>query len=525
MQSPLSHAAKATFARPHNPEPTRKPSSHLPSISHFSKPPTAFRGHGRAGIWSDTFSSLGDNANDISMDTWSTQRTTSGSTGDLAMPDYMYTSSHPLKQGAPWMRSMSQYDHSASTDWDDHRPRMEKERQLVVTLRDDQLGQIIEAISPPKQNRELPHGFGSQRHEHAGRPPTAHTYYPPKMGAPPPINRPSSAAMARTSSYPDFNNALRNAANIQSPGKQYSHDTLKDRPPTMYHPSMSSSKENRPPSQARLPTPFPNANRVPTPNPFSQRQPTFASDVSMRDPSSALSSVYRFSRSEAPPPSTELGKANSAHAPQTVNVRSRKEGMASDSPKLPEQAVRHDQSLLPAVSVESRTSRRQSSKGHDRHGHSTHKNIPDVVEVIDVDAIDPGLDSNASLDHNKLSPFRPNHKLGASLSSIDSTGRLERQLFSALGEELGSFDQQIDTTGMGPELAQALTGGTTHSDISGTTMLNPAASDFEPTVKRKRQGTLGGDRDRSPMTKKEKAGFGDAEGQREEVIVCTRGGE
>jgi hypothetical protein len=423
------------------------------------------------------------------------------------------------------MRGMPPYDHSVSTEWDEHRPRKEKDRQLVVTLRDDQLGQIIEAISPPKQNRELPQGFGSQRHEHAGRPPTAHTYYPPKMGAPPPTNRPSSSSMARTSSYPDFNNAPRNATNKLSPNKQYSHDTLKDRPPMMYQPSMTSKKENCLPSQSRLPTPFPNANRVPTPNPFSQRQPTYNSDVSMRDTSSALSSMYRFHRSEAPPPSAEPGKAGSAHGPQTINIRSRKEGMASNSPKLPDQAMRHDQSLLPGVGMEARTTHRPSSKGPDRSGHNTQKNIPDVVEVIDVDAIDPRLDSNASLDHNKLSPFKPNHKPGASLSSIDSTGRLERQLFSALGEELGSFDQQIDTAGMGPELTQALTGGTTRSDLSGTTMLNPNASDFEPTVKRKRQGTFGAERDRSPMTKKEKAGFGEVEGQRDEVVVCMRGGE
>jgi hypothetical protein len=521
MQSPLSHASKSTFARPHNPEPNRKSNSHLPSISHFAKPPVGLRGNGRAGIWDDTFSSLGDSTDDVSIDTWSTKRTTSDSTGDMPMPDYMYTLSHPSRQGIPWIRSMPQYDHSASTEWDDHRPRKEKGRQLVVTLRDDQLGQIIEAISPPKQNRELPQGFGSQRHEHAGRPPTAHTYYPPKMGAPPPTNRPSSGAMARTSSYPDLNNTLRNAANKQSPSKQYSHDTLRDRPPMMYRPSMISNKENCPPSHSRLPTPFPNANRVPTPNPFSQRQPTYNSDVSMRDPSSALSSMYRFSRSEAPPPSAEPGKAGSAHAPQTMNVRSRKEGIASDSPKLSDQTMRHDQSLIPGVGMETRTTHRPSSKGQDRSGHNTQKNIPDVVEVIDVDAIDPGLESNASLDHNKLSPFKPNHKPGASLSSIDSTGRLERQLFSALGEELGSFDQQIDTTGMGSEFAKALTGG---SDLSGTTMLHSTASDFEPSIKRKRQGTLGGERDRSPMTKKEKAGFGE-EGQREEVIVCMRGGE
>jgi hypothetical protein len=78
---------------------------------------------------------------------------------------------------------------------------------------------------------------------------------------------------------------------------------------------------------------------------------------------------------------------------------------------------------------------------------------------------------------------------------------------------------------MGPELAQAL-GGAAHSDLSGSTMLNPTASDFEPMIKRKRQVTLGhGDRERSPMTKKEKAELGGTEGQEEEevVVVCMRG--
>ncbi|KAF1944678.1 hypothetical protein EJ02DRAFT_432261 [Clathrospora elynae] len=508
MLSPLSHASKPTFVRPQNPEPHRRPHSHLPSISQFAKPPVGAKNGARAGIWDDAFSPFGDSGDDISMGTWSTKRTTSGSTSDMAMPDYMYTS-HSSRQAPPW-RSMPRYEHSTSTEWDDHQPRKERERQLVVTLRDDQLGQIIEAISPPKQSRELPQDFVITRHEHAGRPPTAHAYYPPKMGPPPPMNHPSSAAMARTSSYPDLNSALRNASNKQSPDQQYPHNTLKDRPPMMYHPSITSNKENCPPSQSRLPTPYPHANRVPTPNPFSQRLPTFGSDVSMRDPS-ANSSMYRFNRSEAPPPWTELGKAGSAHAPSTVNIRSRKEGMTSDSPKLSDQAMRHDQSLLPALSVETSTTQRPTSKGQDRSANNMQKKVPDLVEIIDVDAIDPNLRRNASLDNDKLSPFKPIHKSGASISSVDSTGRLERQLFSALGEELGSFDQHIDTTGMGSELAQALSGTTAHSELGNTSVLNPAASDFEPSIKRKRQGTLGGERDKSPMTKKEKAELVDEE--------------
>jgi len=184
--------------------------------------------------------------------------------------------------------------------------------------------------------------------------------------------------------------------------------------------------------------------------------------------------------------------------------------------------MRHDQSLLPSLNSGPRTAHIPIFEDKDESSHNTQKNIPDVVEIIDVDAIDPHLNTNASFESNKLSPFKPCHKTGVSLSSIDSTGRLERQLYSALGEELGSFEHHIDTTGMGPELAQALGGVAAHSDLSGSGMLNPNAHEFEPTIKRKRQSTLGGSRERSPMSKKEKADLRAGDDQ-EEVVVCMRG--
>jgi hypothetical protein len=523
MQSPISQAPASAFARSQNSLPDRRSNAHLPSISHFAKPPPGLRNNSRVGIWDDNLNSLGDSAGDVSMDTWSTRRTTPGSTSDMAMPDYMYTSSHLSRQGPPWMPTKSQYGQSTSTDWDNHQPRKQKEGQLVVTLRDDQLGQIIEAMSPPKQNHKLSHGPSSQRSEGFGRPPNLSNYHPPKSDMVPPINRPSSAAMARKSSYSDFNNALRNASNKQSPSRQRFHNAMKDSPPTTNHPSFSSNKENCPPSQSRLPTAYPNSNRVPTPNPFAQRLPISHSDVTMRDPSPAGSSMYRFSRSEAPPPTTEPAKFGSAHGPSTVNIRSRKEGMASDSPRLSDQAMRHDQSLLPALNSGSHTSQNLTSKDPGGSLHNAQRNAPNAVEIIDVDAIDLQLSTHASFDNTKLSPFKPCHKTGVSLSSIDSTGRLERQLYSALGEELGSFEHHIDTTGMGPELAQALGGGAAQFDHSGTAMLNRNSSDFEPSIKRKRQGTLGSDGERSPMTKKEKAELRGGEDE-EEVVVCMRAG-
>jgi len=87
-------------------------------------------------------------------------------------------------------------------------------------------------------------------------------------------------------------------------------------------------------------------------------------------------------------------------------------------------------------------------------------------------------------------PFIPSHKSG--MSSIDSTSRLEQKLFSALGEELSNFKSIDPTTGLE---AGAL----------------PSLGDFEvPIMKRKRQGTFGGDRDRSPVAKASKEETGEA---------------
>jgi hypothetical protein len=72
--------------------------------------------------------------------------------------------------------------------------------------------------------------------------------------------------------------------------------------------------------------------------------------------------------------------------------------------------------------------------------------------------------------------FLPGHK---GMSSIDSTVRLERQLFSALGEELNSFNENVDPTVGATELEGLET----------------------PATKRKRQGTFGADRGRSPAPK------------------------
>lgn len=449
------------------------------------------------------------------MDTWSTRRSMSNSTASLAMPDYLFTSSHPSTRAPPWASNLSEYEHSSGMGFGTRQSTKGKDTQVVVAIRDDQLEQIIDAISPPKRNRGRPPRFGNPIPEPVGRPATAHAYFPPKLGSASFAGRPSSAALARTSSYPDFNSALRNASNMRSPGRTNTHDS-KNNQLFAYHPSVSSNKENRASSHSRLQTSYPHASRVPTPNPFAQRLPSYNSNVLMRDPSSGFPSFSRFDRANASFPPANFGKVSSAHTPPAMgNVKSRKEGLTADSSTIAHQGVRHDHSLLPPIDCEP-SATRKSISNQEKLAHS----IPALVEIIDVDAIDPNLEAEVPLDSAKLSPFKPNHKSG--MSSIDSTGRLERQLFSALGEELGSFEENIDAAGMGPELAMALGRTTAHSDLSGSTVLNPSASEFEPTTKRKRQGTLGTERDHRPMTKKERAVLGDGEVS-EDVVLRLRG--
>jgi hypothetical protein len=304
-------------------------------------------------------------------------------------------------------------------------------QQVMMALRDDQFGQILEALSPSKNERTKPNGLPIQSQSHR----------PPKVGALSVPVRPSSATMART--VPDHNASSRNR---RPSSDQVTFDVAA--------PARHTSRKGN------------QGSRVHTPIPFILAPQRLESDVSMRDGSSDASSLSRFERD-----SKGLGsKAGFAHAPTAI--KSRKEGLATNMNDAVDLSVRQDQNLLATDPDQTPRNNR--------------------LEVIDVDAIDPSL----TADLAKLSPFKSSHK--ARMSSISSTGRLERQLFSALGEELGGFEQLAGNE-MGPELAIALGGGS-HSELSVSTMLDPIVK----PAKRKRQGTLGGERDQSPMKKKER---------------------
>lgn len=387
----------------------------------------------------------------MSMRSYPSQRSASNMSG----LEGFYDPSFPPHAVPPWAHNATLSGQLADPIINSKRLRKDNSaQQVMMALRDDQFGQIMEAISPSKKDRGVPHGLPTQRQEACQ--PSAQSRCPPKMGALSVPVRPSSAVMARTTAFTDLKTSSRNGSQRPSSG----------------HAPPKSKNENH-------------GSRVHTPIPFMLAPQRWDSDVSMRDGSSNFSSL-------------------SAHAPSATNhVKSRKEGLANDTDDSLDLDVRHYQSLLPTVNVNPTAKAKAVTDDPDQ----TPRNIPnekiprapDHVEVIDVDAIDPTLTEDLA----KLSPFKPSHK--AAMSSTSSTGRLERQLYSALGEELGSFEQELNANGMGSELAQALSGTGTHSDLSGSTMLDPTVGEFEPTIKRKRQGTLGGERDKSPVKKKERA--------------------
>lgn len=340
--------------------------------------------------------------------------------------------SFPAQAMLPWAQNSALSGQLVNSVVHSKSQRKDKNaQQVMMALRDDQFGQILEPLSLPKAERSQPNGL----------PITSQSHRPPKIGALSVPVRPSSAVMART--IPDYTTSSQN----RIPSSDQAN----------FEVAAPTKHNRRTDNQGSL---------IHTPIPFVLAPQHFDSDVSMRDGSPHASSLSRLERNLKGPGS----KASSSHALAAVN--SRKEGLAAELDNSRDLDVRHNQILLVT--------------GPDQTPHDNN------LEVIDVDAIDPSL----TADLAKLSPFKPCHK--ARMSSVSSTGRLERQLYSALGEELGSFEQMTGNE-MGPGLTKALAEGI-HNEFGGSTMLDPMT---EP-AKRKRQGTFGGERDQSPIKKREK---------------------
>jgi hypothetical protein len=494
----MSHTSTSTFLRFQHNEPLRRPRTQPPPQSQFPKPPLAARGHIRGDLWDDSFGSFRDTNDEVSLDSWSTQRTAPQSIGDGMFPP-----SQIPRPPSTWRNPPPRQQHAARPELGDRRPRKDRDREVVLTLRDDQFGQILQAISPPKRHHNMSHSSGYQHESHSGLPPAPHAYYPPKMGnmsitGPPPV-----ATVTHKSSYPNLTAVSRNTSSRPSPDKPNTTEYTKPSTVSTYHPSASSNKENFPPSQSRLPTAHPLANLTPIPNPFAPALAHWDSDVAMRNPSSLFSGYNRYNRGGPSLLSEARNKQGATRVPATLgSIRSKKEGLANNSSCLSEQGARHDQSLLSPDSNKQTMQRfppREQSDTTQTTPIMMTGVAPEIVEIIDVDAIDPGLDTETSLDATKLSPCQPQHKPGT--SSIDSTIRVERKLMNAFGDTFGACESVPD---MGPGLAQSPLPGHMPSGMTGMSPLNPNANEFEPAGKRKRQDILGGNGNGSPMSKREK---------------------
>lgn len=125
-QSPLSRKNPSIFARPR---------THPPQFSQFPKPPG--KGHPMVGPSLDAYE-------DMSVDSWPPRQPSSHATADMAMPDMDYTTSGCGHAEYSWRPTdtPNSYDHMHNSL--SSQGRQEKNnRQVVVTLRDDQLGQIV----------------------------------------------------------------------------------------------------------------------------------------------------------------------------------------------------------------------------------------------------------------------------------------------------------------------------------------------------------------------------------------------
>jgi hypothetical protein len=259
MHSPLSQVTSSNFMRPRGPEPLRRPSSHPPPLSHFPKPPLGGRGNGHPDIWHDSFRAYRDSHDDESQSSWSTQRSASNttSTGDMFSGSCKLPSSRRFQPVFPLATPPTIFQDVTQPEWTTSRQRRDQDSSLGLNLQDEHLGQTIQAPSPPKRHRDLPHGMGGQPHEHLRCPPSVHAYLPPKMGNIAPTSRPSAAALARKSSYPDLADAMRNAPRNPSPDKSSATDFPRNKPVPTYQPSVSSNKENRISMPTECPHPTP----------------------------------------------------------------------------------------------------------------------------------------------------------------------------------------------------------------------------------------------------------------------------
>ncbi|KAF2032943.1 hypothetical protein EK21DRAFT_59648 [Setomelanomma holmii] len=513
IQSPLSHIATSAFRRPRNPEPLQRPNS-LPSLHHVPSSTLHTRKVTDRNIWDDSFGSFCDSHDAANADSWSMQN--SRSSGDVFMADYMFPTSHAMRNPPPRTTTFQENLARTSAGWRDLGSSKDG-IQVPRASQVEQCGQIREIRNPPEALHGLPRNLDRGSKRFGKHLPVASYFQLPQAGHPSQAGRASATTLMRKPSYPDLHEGRR-AAPLELPTDRSTMDGLhKNMLGSSYRASSNSSnKENFPPSQSRPSTSVPHPHRFPAPELYVLKMPLQDCEYPMRDGSSISSSFNRQNPSSAV--QGGLHRHHSLHTTTDLgNIRSRKEGLVQHVPTPSGHDMRQDQRLLvPTVDKHKSTDNFTVGRPVGTSGLPlglVAKNVPAAVEIIDVDAIDPCEDHIPPPDNDKLSPFQPNHKSG--MSSIDSTALIERTLFNALGD-FSTLDDHADHTDMRETVEET-------PGLHGETTSTQSPNERGQVAKRKRQDSLSSAQDETPTSKREKSRGDDTEHHNAEDLRKSRG--
>lgn len=154
--------------------------------------------------------------------------------------------------------------------------------------------------------------------------------------------------------------------------------------------------------------------------------------------------------------------------------------------------VRHDKSLLPTLSIDTGKHTQAQASGHDKPAKDSHNAHARAITISTSPPPTHGVENTASTSKSKSDISNPDHRkqfIPGHRSGMSSMEHIETKLFSALGEELNSFSQTLIGTGTTSNL---------NSDSGPAVCFEDPES---PLVKRKRQGSFGGQRGKSPNMK------------------------
>jgi hypothetical protein len=139
-----SQHSPSMFARPRNADPFVRTNTDPPLyLSQLPKPIMGGKIR-RPGLWNSSLEDCSGAYDDMSLESWSSKRTNSHTNLDTSMPDMLYASPIFGQPGDTWTTLNAPHDlQMGKHDVGKHTRRETGARQVVVTLREDQLGQLV----------------------------------------------------------------------------------------------------------------------------------------------------------------------------------------------------------------------------------------------------------------------------------------------------------------------------------------------------------------------------------------------